>query len=149
MATMIILRGISGSGKSTLAKKWVEEAAPDTVVVCSADNYFVDEKGHYNFNPAFLDEAHRSCFVNADDALAEGYNVIIDNTNCALWEVSPYLMLGKKHRAEVKIVRIKCNADVAARRNIHGVSAKIVKLMDQRMERALPFWPKEEVRDAE
>lgn len=149
MATLTILRGVSGAGKSTLADKMADESTAETVAICSADDYFVNAAGEYNFDPSKLSEAHRQCFVNVDNNLEHGWDVIVDNTNCSLFEVSPYLMLGQKHRAEVRIIRIECDPSIAASRNIHGVPTKVVKMMDQRMERALPFWPKEEILQSE
>ena len=49
--TSIIPReGISGSGKSTYAHKLKEQGLVDSVL--EADQYFVDSKGNYNFEPS-------------------------------------------------------------------------------------------------
>lgn len=37
-------------------------------VVCSADNYFLDRQGVYNFNRDKIAEAHRVCQQQAEDA---------------------------------------------------------------------------------
>ena len=38
------------------------------MVVCSADNYFLDSQGVYNFNRDRIGEAHRVCQQQAEDA---------------------------------------------------------------------------------
>ena len=155
---MTILRGVSGSGKSTYARTidsrpYVGEQmyqheydallrAHKPPVICSADDHFMVD-GEYKFDPAQLGEAHRACFVKADEALAEGRNVVIDNTNTQLWEISPYMMLAQKHRAEVRITRLTCPASVACSRNVHGVPEKAIEAMEDRMEALPPFWPQE------
>lgn len=143
MATLTILRGISGSGKSTLADKLADESE-NTCVICSADDYFMS-RGEYKFDPSKLSEAHLACFRNTRSNLEHGWDVIVDNTNTSLWEVSPYLMLGQDCQAEVRIIRVECDCETAAARNVHGVPANVVAMMADRMEKALPFWPKEEV----
>lgn len=141
MAKLIILRGISGSGKSTYARK-IKSDLP--IVIVSADDHFMKD-GEYIFNPAELPEAHRKCFMNCDDYLDAEFDVIVDNTNTSLWEISPYMMLAQKHRASVEIVRVDCDPKVAAARNTHGVPEGAVHAMAKRMEPLLPFWPKEMV----
>ncbi len=139
-----ILRGISGSGKSTLAKKLAEELSKKNgllTTICSADDGMM-VNGEYKFHFTKLDRAHRSCFVKADTMLEDGLNVIIDNTNTQLYELSPYVMLAKKHHAELEIVQCLCPPDVAADRNVHGVPAESVHAMHDRMEKLPRFYPK-------
>ena len=57
MRKIVILSGPSGSGKST----WVKDAYPEAMI-CSADQYFVDEDtGEYQFDPTKLPIAHSEC----------------------------------------------------------------------------------------
>ncbi len=142
MTKLIILRGISGSGKSTYADNVLTEGNESTTVIVSADDHFMKD-GEYVFNPAELPEAHRRCFMNCDDYLDAGWDVIVDNTNTSLWEISPYMMLAQKHRAEVEIHHVLADPEVAAARNTHGVPEASVEAMAERMEPLLPFWPKE------
>jgi predicted kinase len=139
MGRLRILRGISGSGKSTYAKENYPWAT-----ICSADDYFMKD-GEYVFDFTKLSEAHRSCFVAVDFLLGRGDDVVLDNTNTQLWEMSPYVMLAAKHRVEVEIIRIACDPVIAAARNTHGVPTSSVISMDRRMEKLPPFWPQEEV----
>lgn len=53
---VLILRGLPGSGKSTYV------GGMDRAVVCSADDFFYNAKGQYQFDPSRLEEVHRRCF---------------------------------------------------------------------------------------
>jgi len=56
MKTIILLRGIPGAGKSTLASLLLPNK-PNCIR--SADMYFEDEEGNYNFNARELPTAHK------------------------------------------------------------------------------------------
>ena len=79
---VIILRGAPGSGKTTLAKylqrrKYLQL---DWEIV-SADDYFTDVNGVYNFVASELQRAHDKCLRQFHAFTSAGKNVIIDNTN--------------------------------------------------------------------
>ena len=58
VAEVIITSGIPGAGKST----WIRRNTnPWMTEVFSADDYFINETGRYNFQPEKLSEAHCSC----------------------------------------------------------------------------------------
>jgi len=141
---VVILRGIQGSGKSSYIAKHFPDAE-----VCSADNYFMDEDGNYNFNPAELGKAHESCLHRFVVEIWHGQTktLVVDNTNVSLWEISPYLNVARAFGHEVEIVRCEAPAVVAAERNVHGVPLKTVIAAANRMERLPPFWPTEVVVD--
>lgn len=84
-----ILRGIAGCGKSTLANS-IKESNPNTEIV-SADFYWMDAKGNYNFDPTKLSEAHKQCFENFCNHVRNGVNVIVDNTNLKYTDIKKYL----------------------------------------------------------
>lgn len=95
------MRGIPGSGKSTTARK----IAGDEGVICSADNYFLDDLGNYNFRPNLLSRAHDSCYYQFMVAMGEGMDtIIIDNTNTRHKEYSRYVNAAKERGYNVKIV---------------------------------------------
>ena len=48
---LILLRGLPGSGKSTLAKIILQLRSTDEPEVLSADDFFEDKEGDYNFDP--------------------------------------------------------------------------------------------------
>ena len=79
---MFIMRGLSGSGKSTVVRELVKTygGTGNGVVVCSADDFFVDESsGNYYFNAELLKSAHSECQSKAKNA--ESNVIIIDNTH--------------------------------------------------------------------
>lgn len=134
---VIILRGISGSGKSTYTRKHHPDA-----LVCSADDFFIDERtGMYVFSPAKLGEAHQWCLRKFLTGLQSGVQeIVVDNTNTQLWEMSPYVQLASALGYEVLIVRMDTPVAVAAARNEHGVPQKAVQGMADRFQKVLPFW---------
>ena len=58
---LILLRGIPGSGKSTLGEIILQCPGSSSPEVLSADNFFIDEKGDYNFDGSKLKQAHNEC----------------------------------------------------------------------------------------
>lgn len=64
---MFLMRGLPGSGKSTLVNL-LERIYAGSVAVCSADHYFIDSHGVYNFNRDKIGDAHRVCQQHAEDA---------------------------------------------------------------------------------
>lgn len=140
------MRGVPGSGKSTLAKSLGG-------VICSADDFFVGEDGMYRFDPSKIGEAHKECFASFlncfegpfGHTIADHRDIIIDNTNTQLWEISPYLALARHANLGIRFIRVECNLELAAERNVHGVPKGAIMAMHKRMENIPPFWGKEEV----
>ena len=127
---VVIMRGPSGSGKSTYTKKHYPDA-----YVCSADLFFHDEKGNYNFDPKLLGRAHEDCKRKFKKALHEKRPlVVVDNTNTKFWEMKPYIQMAREAGYDVEFVRLSTPVDVAASRNVHGVPLDAVKRMADRME---------------
>lgn len=141
-----VMRGVSGSGKSTYAKT----AWPRAMVV-SADMFFYDKHGVYAFDPAKLGEARGQClreftravaeWLDDDPRLSGANDLVVDNTNCAVWEVAPYYSLALAFGHNVEVVRIDVpSLRVAAVRNVHGVSYDIVRRQYENMERLPAHW---------
>ena len=65
---LYVMRGLPGSGKTTLAQSMVKSytEAGKKGVICSADDFFVDNRGKYNFDMTRLSEAHEHCRLKAD-----------------------------------------------------------------------------------
>lgn len=141
---VIILRGVPGSGKSTYVKR-----NPNAVVV-SADHYFTDDKGLYNFDPTKLPLAHAKCLREFVDALLnhrdweQDVEIVVDNTNTSVMEVAPYAALALAYGASLRVVTLKCDPVAAAARNVHGVPESTVLAMAKRLEdetpRLAPWW---------
>lgn len=130
------MRGSSGSGKST----YIEENFPDAVV-CSADHYFTDITGNYNFDRRKLGAAHGECKDTFKEAVERREPlIVIDNTNTTLKEMSPYVKVAKYHGYRIECVRLVVPVEVAHERNVHGVPYGAVKAMIERMADVPPDW---------
>lgn len=126
-----ILRGIPGAGKSTWAKK--EHDAR----VFSADDFFTDSARKYIFVPDGIQRAHDDClhrFLKDVQRVWGAYGrvsdtLVVDNTNCTLLEVVPYLRIALACDAQVTVVDFEGYHVTAAARNVHGVPPTVVKRM--------------------
>lgn len=162
LGTVTILRGIPGSGKSTYQTEYCPKAT-----VFSADHFFIEEDGHYNFDPTKLPDAHAQCLrrfaaqvalvpelllsMAADgkleeevDDYARNLHFIVDNTNISVAEIAPYYQFAEAHGLYAKILTILPNWQVAAQRNIHDVPSTKIWQMHLRLERETlnfpPWW---------
>lgn len=88
MNKCILMRGYAGSGKSFKAKQLAEEFG--NCVICSADTYWIDSKGNYNFDVSKLKLAHEYCYNEFKKAVTAGKNVIVDNTNLKFEDCKKY-----------------------------------------------------------
>ena len=138
---VLILRGIQGAGKSWFAHKVRQDIVLTTVV--SADRFFETQDG-YRFDISKLGDAHAACMADFITYIGHG-NIdvlVVDNTNVAAWECSPYVLVAAAYKADVAILTIHCALEVAAARNQHGVSAESVgkKYMQISSEKLPPMW---------
>lgn len=87
--TCFIVRGLPGSGKTYLAHSIRKEL--DTLgystEMAAADDYLVNEKGEYAFDPENLGSAHMACSKKLVSAMKQGVDAVIQhNTNVKDWE---------------------------------------------------------------
>lgn len=121
---LYIIRGIPGSGKSTLARKLCPEYN------YAADDYFMDAEGNYKFDVSKLDEAHRQCMRNVENAMLSGVPAVaVNNTFVRKWEYEPYVEMAEK--LGYKPVEIICRGNFG---NIHNVPSQKVKSMAMNFE---------------
>jgi adenylate kinase family enzyme len=98
MKTLYLLRGVSGAGKTTLAKT----LAYDESCMISADDYFYDEEGNYNFNHNLLNEAHRYCLrYTIQSMVLELPNIVVHNTFTTEKELEPYILAAEENNYKV------------------------------------------------
>jgi energy-coupling factor transporter ATP-binding protein EcfA2 len=118
---VIILRGASGCGKSSVARLFGGEVA-----ICTADDYFYDETGKYNFNPDLLGKAHELCrekFLYALDNPELFDTIVVANTNTKNSEFQFYIDEAEKRGIMVfsLVVEKRHNGT-----NSHGVPESVI-----------------------
>lgn len=136
MKVLYIVRGLSGSGKSSIARElvndvWYSESESFVKDFYSADDYFTDKHGKYNFDPNKLKEAHEQCQKNVEIAMQKPcvYKVAVANTFSQAWEAEPYFKLAEKYDYHPFV--LECQNDFG---NIHGVPQKSIDAMKERWE---------------
>lgn len=130
----VILQGLPGSGKTTLAN--ILKALPD-VIVCSADDYFVNKAtGIYRFDATRLYDAHQTCYDKFMGLCnTRNYNIVVDNTNVSKDHYKRYVDFAKLRGYTVMVVQVKTDLtdeDLAAR-NVHKVPVETIKRMRTRL----------------
>ena len=90
MNTLIILRGLPGAGKTSFLQSQLDIRTG--VHAFSADDYFYDENGNYNWNPSKIHLAHQSCYDSTHHAMKSGWldTIIVHNTFTREKEIKPY-----------------------------------------------------------
>ena len=126
MKTLYIVRGFPGSGKSSLAKKVTE-------LVYSADDFFTNKKGEYNFNAKLLGKAHEWCWGKVRDAMFIGAEAVaVANTFTQAWEAEKYYQIAEEYGYSVFV--IECQNDFG---NVHDVPQESIDAMKKRWEKDL------------
>jgi predicted kinase len=139
------MRGLPGSGKSTTAKRILNKFRGiygSIVCKCSADDYFTDDHGNYNFDATKLGRAHGACQTKAKVAMEEGISlVVVDNTNTMKKEMNPYLKVAKKQGYKVRIIMVGGTEEedikLYTSRNVHGVPEEAIRRMAGRIKESL------------
>ncbi|CAF2510651.1 unnamed protein product [Rotaria sp. Silwood2] len=141
---MFLMRGLPGSGKSTIVTI-LKRIYSKSVVVCSADNYFIDSQGNYNFNRDKISDAHLSCQRHTEDACKNNIlAVIVDNTNIRVDECKPYFQKATNYGYVVIVVEPrtswKRDANILIDRNAHGVPIDIIEARLRAYHPLIPFY---------
>jgi len=118
------MRGGPGSGKTTFVEK-LKTLTSDPLVVCSADDYFINDFGDYEYNPDRIEAAHASCLNKCATAMVGSRpDIIIDNTNAKPQQMIPYFALARAFGYKVGVVQMRCHRGVAWARQTHNVPNK-------------------------
>ena len=128
MEDLILIRGLPGSGKSTLAKEMIDGVQSLKLKHLETDAYFMKE-GVYQFNPTKLKLAHLWCQDQTRMYLRDGYKVIVSNTFTQVWEMQPYLDMGKELGKTVRVLTA-----IGQYQNVHGVPQEALDRMKARWE---------------
>ncbi len=128
MKEMIIIRGLPSSGKSSLAKI-LASASPNSVAICSADQYF-NNGGAYKFDKDCLKDAHAYCKHKAHYECTNGTQlVIIDNTNTTKKEYQYYVDIANHFGYNVRSIIVETTH---SNKNDHNVPDETVQKMKRR-----------------
>lgn len=123
-----IIRGVPGSGKSTLAKTL-------GFPVVEADQFFTDEDGNYNYDPAKIPQAHDWCQEQVEAHLARGQSVSVANVFAKIFRIETYIGLGMRYKAAIHIH--ECTGRF---QNIHGVPEEAIEQMADEWEDVPPWY---------
>jgi predicted kinase len=130
--TLTLLRGLPGAGKTTFANYIMYLAERDPafpLTVISADDFFTDEDGNYNFNPGLLPSAHAECYERTRQALLQGFDVIVTNTFTTEKELKPYLELAEVFGVQTHVLTVE---NWHGNSSIHNVPEQTIDKMEQR-----------------
>lgn len=120
---MIILRGLPGSGKTAFANYLVYF---NNFVICTADDYFYDQQGNYNFDYSKISEAHKYSREKCEKALKEGRDVIVANTSVKEDEINEYIKLANQYNYRYFSLIVE---NRHGNENIHGVPDETIEKM--------------------
>jgi predicted kinase len=120
--TLILIRGLPGSGKTTFAKSICN-------LVVSADDFFTDDEGNYNFDVTKLSLAHDWCYSQVAFHLSYGHSVAVANTFTQEWEMQRYFDLAEEYRIPVFSVIVE---NRHGNESIHDVPKETIEKMRKR-----------------
>ena len=133
MKTMYLLRGVSGCGKTTLAKE-LESQLEDCVAV-SADDFWYDENGNYNFNIKYLKLAHDYSKQEFTENVIKGKtNIIVHNTNTSEKEIFYYKDLAEEY--DYKVVSLVVE-NRHGNSDLHSVPEDVLHNQEKRLRTSL------------
>jgi hypothetical protein len=124
---ILILRGTSSSGKTTLSNLICQQVGN---VEISADHYFYDEDGNYNFDASKLGKAHDHCkkmfmlFLNEPSV----NTIVVSNVNAQEKDWKFYEDEGKKAGAMIIFLVIERRHDNI---NSHSVPEHVLERQEQ------------------
>jgi predicted kinase len=129
---LILLRGLPGSGKSTLAKVILQLPSNSEPEVLSADDFFEDNEGHYNFDPLKLKEAHNYCQFRCSERMRQQKaKIVVANTFTQEWEMDEYYKMAERYNYRVHSVIVENRHEGE---NIHNVPEDKLHQMKNRFQ---------------
>jgi predicted kinase len=129
---LILLRGLPGSGKSTLAKIILQLRSTDEPEVLSADDFFEDQEGDYNFDPTKLKEAHNYCQFRCSERMRQQKaKIVVANTFTEEWEMEEYFKMAERYNYRVHTVIVE---NRHGSENVHEVPEEKLQQMQNRFD---------------
>ena len=129
---LILLRGLPGSGKSTLAKIILQLRSVDDPEVLSADDFFEDKEGDYNFDPSKIKEAHNYCQFRCSERMRQQKaKIVVANTFTQEWEMDEYFKMAERYNYRVHTVIVE---NRHGNENVHGVPEDKLQQMKNRFQ---------------
>lgn len=124
---LVIVRGVPGCGKTTFA----EMVAGSNGEVFETDDYFVTERGGYDFDPSKLPQAHEWCRDRVESAMRDRgvQRIVLSNTSTQVWEFLPYVRMAAENGYRVHSV-VKENRHRGE--STHGVPDSACSKMENR-----------------
>ena len=127
---LILLRGLPGSGKTTLAKIILQLRSTDEPEILSADDFFEDKEGDYNFDPTKLKEAHNYCQFRCSERMRQQKaRIVVANTFTQEWEMDEYFKMAERYNYRVHTVIVE---NRHGNKNVHGVPEDKLQQMKNR-----------------
>lgn len=138
---VVIMSGVPGAGKST----WIEDNRHGIDLVCSADSFFIQPDGKYEYNSRQINEAHGHSLRTFIDAVQNRNSIketviVVDNTNTTSEEIAPYYAVARAYGAEIVLLTFMGgDPKEMAERNVYGVPETTIRRMQERLNnRVLP-----------
>lgn len=129
---LILLRGLPGSGKTTLAHIILQHPAGLEQEVLSADDFFENENGDYNFDSTKIKEAHNYCQFRCSERMRqEKSRIVVANTFTQEWEMEDYLKMAERYNYRVHTIIVE---NRHGNQNVHGVPEDKLQQMKNRFE---------------
>jgi predicted kinase len=129
---LILLRGLPGAGKSTLAKIILQIRETDEPEVLSADDFFINENGEYEFDSQKIKEAHQYCQFRCSERMRQQkVKIVVANTFTQEWEMKVYFDMAERYNYRVHTIIVE---NRHGSENVHGVPKDKHQQMKDRFE---------------
>ena len=127
---IVIMTGPSGSGKTTLGKVILRCTQTDNPDVISADDFFTDQNGVYNFDSSKIKEAHNDCLLRCVHLMKnEIPKIVVANTFTQVWEMEKYYEAAERYKYRIHSVIVE---NKHKGQNIHDVPHDKIEIMKEK-----------------